>query len=206
MARTRQYKKRTTKSKRPFNMRRRAYRKPATTYIKRTVTLMSTAGVDATPDFGSGLTFKLSDLPSYTEMTNLFDRFTIKKVDYRWYIEQDPNNQTVKKFPIVSWAHSFTTVTAPTALTDIQQYPSYRKVMFREDRPMTKLYSIRPAISQVNYLSGVSSGYVAKWNEFVNTSDSGTPFYGLKIWYDNLQTGVTLNLECTFHIQLRGIK
>lgn len=205
MARTRQYKKRTTRSKRPFNMRR-SYRKPVTTYIKRTYLISSIAGTDVTPDFGTGLTFKLTDLPSYTELTNLFDRFTIKKVDYRWYIEQDPNNQTTKRFPILSWAHSFTTAGSPSALTDIQQYPSYRKVMFNEDKPMTRMYSIRPSTLGVAYVSGVASSYKAQWGVFLDTADPGAPHYGLKIWVDNLQAGVTLNCEATYHVQLRGIK
>lgn len=206
MARTRQYKKRTTKLKRPFNMRRRAYRKPVTTYIKCTLLISSITGTDVTPDFGTGLTFKLSDLPSYTEMTNLFDRFTIKKVDYRWYIEQNPDNQTTKKWPIISWAHSFTTAGSPSALTDIQQYPSYRKVMLDESRPMTKMYSIRPASLGVAYVSGVSSSYKAQWGTFLDTADNGAPHYGLRIWVDNLQGGVTLNCEATYHVQLRGVK
>lgn len=206
MARTRTYRKRTTRTKRPFNMRRKAYRKPVTTYIKRTVLISTLTGSDATPDFGTGLTFRLTDLPSYTEMTNLFDRFTIKKIDYRWYVEQDPNVQTTKKFPIVSWAHSFTTASSPSALSDIQQYPSYRKVMFNEDKPMTKLYSIRPASLGVAYVSGVASSYKAQWGAFLDTADHGAQHYGLKIWIDNLQTGVTLNCEATYHVQLRGVK
>lgn len=203
----RQYpKKKVTRSKRPFNMRRKSYRKPVTTYIKRTFVISTLAGNDAIPDFGTGLTFKLSDLPSYTEMTNLFDRFTIKKVDYRWYIEQDPNLQTTKRFPIISWAHSFTTAGSPGALSEIQQYPSYKKIMLNEDRPMTKMHSIRPASLAVAYVSGVSSSYKATWNQFLDTADSGAPFYGLRIWVDNLQTGVNLLCEATVHVALRGIK
>lgn len=199
------YRKRITR-KRPFNMRRKAPRRVQTTYVKRTVVIQSITGTDVTPDFGTGLTFKLSDLPSYTEMTNLFDRFTIKKVDYRWYIEQDPNLQTTKKFPIISWAHSYTTSGSPSALTDIQQYPSYRKVQMSDNRTMTKMYSIRPASLGVAYVSGVSSSYKAQWGTFLDTADNGAPHYGLRIWIDNLQGGVTLNCEATYHVQLRGVK
>lgn len=200
-------KRRVFRKKRPFNMmRRRVYRKPATTYIKRTVVLSTLAGSDATPSFGQGLTFKLTDLPSYTEMTNLFDRFTIKKVEYRWYIEQDPNLQTTKKFPQISWVHQFTTAGSPSTLSEIQQFSKYRHIELNDNKPMTRKYTIRPACLGVAYVSGVSSSYKAMWGQFLDCADSGAPFYGVRAYIQNLQAGVTLNCECTYHIQLRGIK
>jgi len=196
---------RVMRKKRPFNMRRKL-RSPQTTYVKRTVLLSSINGADGTPDFGQGLTFRLQDLPNYTEMSNLFERYTIKKISYRWYVEQDPNNQTIKKFPTVSWVNSYTSSGAPTALNQIQQYPTYRKHMFTESRPMTRLHTLRPASLTVNYATGVSSTYNAKWGQFLTTADAQAQWYGLAIWIDNLQTGVTLQLEATYHIQLRGVK
>lgn len=147
-------------------------------------------------NFGQALTLSLNSLPNASEYSNLFDRYCIPKVQYRWYIDVDPMVVTGTKFyPRITFAHDFTDSTVPTSQAIINEYPKRRIEFMGDSRQCTRWYTLKPAISDSVFGGGASTHYVPKWNQFIHTDNLSTPQYGLKTWVDNLMTGVSLVLE-----------
>lgn len=112
------------------NMRRRPMKKSykKVVVVKRTVALSNIAQTNANQHFQ--YSFKISDLPNYTELTNLYDQYKIKSVQLKIV----PNVTSADINPVASSVglpsiHSvldFSDSTALTSLNDYMQYSTYK--------------------------------------------------------------------------------
>lgn len=180
-----------------------------TTYITRHCTYTSVAGSDTVPTFGAAYTFSLGQLPSYTEFTNLYDRYTVTSIKYRWYIDTDPMvvSATGKKFfPRINWVHDFTDSSTPGSKNELEQYPRKREVFLSENRQSTRWFTLKPATLASEYQGVGSTGYSPKWRQFLSTADYNVPHYGLKLYVEQLFAGVTLVMETKYVLGLKNPK
>lgn len=97
--------------------------------IKRVVSL---AGVNQTSAIQHlSYQFKLSDLPNYTELTNLYDQYKIKSVQLKFVptvTGSDMNPQaTSVALPSIHSVLDFSDATALTSLNDYLQYSTYKQ-------------------------------------------------------------------------------
>lgn len=212
-------KKRVYRKKRPLIRRiPRPMRLPSFYNFKRVVTLLNGVNrwfsVTNTPyDTLSNysLSFNLQQLASYTEFTNLFDQYKIYKVvlDIRPYCATQNvtvNNTTNNvAYPYVHCVIDHDDDTLLTAVSDYQQYSSYRR--FPVGRPMK--ISIIPRVSTAVYQSALSTGYSAK-RAWIDSENSLVPHYGFKFGINGAGLGITssyaIDIEATFYIGCRGVR
>lgn len=145
------------------------------------------------------LTFALSDVNNPTDITNLFNRFRIAGIQYRWVVQLDPMIATTKTYPRITWAHDYEDTLAPTTLS-LTEYPNMKEFYGSDNRQTSPWYFFKPAYLTVAYETALASAYRPTWKGMIDTESAGTPFYGLKYAVENLQTGVNLTLQCRYWI------
>lgn len=201
------------KYRRRFNITRKAYirknSKVGHLTTKRFVYGGDLSGSDTVPSLGGSKYFALNDLPSSGEFTSLFDQYMITGISYRWVIIRDPikvNTSTYQGiYPRVMWVHDHDSVQTPTAFSDLQQYPRCQEVYFTSDRMKTRWYYLKCAVAQQFYNGVTTSGYGAKWRQWLDSGYPGTQHYGLRWFYSELYAGEILRLECKYHLKFKSV-
>jgi len=128
--------------------------------IRRTTTLneftLSGAGTVAL-----GYTFFLSQLPSYIEFTNLFQKFRIKYVVVKWYygtnVYDADQSSIAEQTGFLHIAPDTNDAANPASVAEMQQYSGYRCV------PLQKLQGykviLHPTPSVEYYRSALTTSY-----------------------------------------------
>jgi len=211
------YRRRLTRRRRP-TMRRRMRRPRLYKAIrpqnqihqfKRTF-LKGTWTLNNLTDTFVAYTFKLSDLPNYTEFTNLFDRFRIVKVAVH-LIPQWTNNDLnpvtsmEKVNPAIYSVVDTTEDAAPTALTEMYEYSNLK--ITRGGRIHTRYFS--PAVLTNAFEGVAATAYIPKWKQWITTDDYATPHYAIKLAGDKTQTSsnnFTVRVMMSYYIQCKNVK
>ena len=163
----------------------------------------SVLSVSNTLGANAGYTFRLSNIPGYTEFTSLYDQFKICgiKVTFRPPVTQrsslatvDNPNANVRFFSAIDYNDS----TAPTSSDDVRQYENCKVTSFHQQHVR---YIPEPKF--VN----TSGQTVSDW---LSTNNPTTIWYGLKVWVDpSLQTTTLTSdytMECIFYLCFKNIK
>lgn len=158
--------------------------------------------------FFGALSFKLSDLPDYSEFS-VFDEYRIKAVKVYFTTGQN-----------VSYTYWNTTgATAdskgmPMLLTCIDNddavVPTYNAVLehntcrFHGNMATTRIRSCQPKVATEVY-QAVTSGYTPKANQWINTASSGVPHYGIKFALFNAPqvTSGNLFIHACYYLEFR---
>jgi len=153
-------------------------------------------------DAGGSYSFQLSDLPNYTEFTNLFDRFCIDSVDVVWTLVKHTSGQP---WPTLWFSKDYEDAVAPT-FSGIQQRENVEALAFNDTKTkFVRRIKPRTAIALYN---GVTSSYaVGPASTWINTAYSGTPHYGYKFWLENYNStssaGSSLTVAHVFNFRCR---
>lgn len=205
--RSSRYSRSTKRARRSYVPRRkyvRTARRNPISFITRTAQWSSVVGNGTS--YGVGAVFKLSDLPNYTEISNLFDQFSIRRIQYRWLVNIDPMAVTgTKTYPRIHWVHDFDSSGTPSGADELNQYSKKREVYMTDNRPITPWYTLKPSVLAETYQT-VSSSYSPKWRQWITSTESGTPHYGIRSYVENLMTGVTLIMEVKYSVWCRNPK
>lgn len=158
--------------------------------------------------YGNGATtFALSNVQGASELVSLFDNFRITRVLYRWVLTRDPSWATTnanRGWSVrVNWTHDFNDST-PISQALIYQRANQKEVFLSTNKMTSRWYSLKPASLMQLYESGVSTAYGPKWMQWMDTSDTSAPHYGIKYYYDNLYAGENLRLEAKIFMQCKG--
>lgn len=157
-------------------------------------------------------TFRLDQVTSYTELTNLFDNYKINAVviKFWWHQQASTVDQNLIATPIMHWAVDNNDATAPPNLATLKQYSSYHCHQFKDAGMYTiKLY---PKPQVASYRTAVSTAYGPK-KMWISSVYSDVPHYGLKVWIDGSQTasGGTgnqdiggLTYEITYYVSVKN--
>lgn len=165
-------------------------------------------GADANPSGNFATLFALNQVNGFAELVSLFDNFRITKVLYRWIITRDPSQASTAGnrgiYPRIVWTHDFND-SAPISRDLIYQRANMKEAYFSDNIQRTKWYSLKPSILSTMYESGVANAYSPKWAQWLDTADNATPHYGIKFAYDNLYTGISMQLEAKIFMECKGI-
>lgn len=165
-------------------------------------------GSDLTYYGNVALVFNMSNIAGATEMVNLFDNFRITKVLYRFVMQRNPDQVTTSGFkgiyPRLTWCHDFNDSTAITR-NQIMQRSNVREFQFSDSSVATRWYSLNPSVLVQMYETTTSSAYSPKWRQWLDTSDSVTPHYGVKLAWDQCYLGQTIIMECKYVMEFKGI-
>lgn len=127
--------------------------------------------------------FKLDDTPGYADFTTLYDRYRISGV--KLHLFPRISQQTVagnavaatSYTPPIGHAVDYDDTTAPTAITDLQQYENFR--IQSEFKPFT-IY-IKPRLAIAVYNGSVFTSYGnANPKQWIDAASPSVPYYGWK--------------------------
>lgn len=163
---------------------------------------------------------RLSDLPNYTEFTNLFDQYRINSVTLKMYAFSTSSETGAAVNPALSQTsalvHSiidYDDAAAPTAsdvgIDVFRQFPSYRcRQMVRGDGKPLK-YTFRPHAAVSAYGTGAFTSYKNVPFGWVDSNSPGVDGYGWKAIVE-LPTLNTLaytffsKVEVTYNLSFRN--
>jgi len=139
--------------------------------------LLGTVSSAAAATTYAAYSFALSDVPNYTEFTNLFDEYRISKVILTFV----PQCMTTTSNPIYTTSWLIYVVdkddaSTPTSYTSLQEYPKH-KVLSANRRFYV---SFRPRFSTEVYASPATTGYGSRTG-WLDCSNAGIPHYGFKL-------------------------
>ncbi len=158
-------------------------------------------------DGGGTYSFALSNLPSSSEFTALFQQYRIDRVDLIWtYTSQDLTAGAANRTPILYIAPLYTEAVVPAALTDVFQYNKCAVIAFDQGkRQHIRSMRPKPQISTGN--SGVMIPTTTPW---LSTTVPGVVHYGAVYWIQNYNStsfsSNTITLSVRYVLSFKGIE
>jgi len=144
----------------------------------------------------NALTFQLSDVRGASEFNSLYDRYMITCVVVKFRIINNPNanlyinnnattlftnSNTANWYPCLYYCVDHDDSNTET-LAQIQERAGTKRVILQPNRFYT--IKLRPCVTVPAYISSISSGYIPKWNQWIDCGQTGVPHYGLKYVID----------------------
>lgn len=154
----------------------------------------------------SGWPIRLSDVPNYTDFTNLFDQYRIKYVKTKWYLKVDPGAQAAASaiYPKIYYSRDYNDTTAPANLGELRERGDCKFKVLRPDRPV--IIKFKPNLLQSIFTSGTAVQEPV-WDKWLNTSASDTPYCTIKWAFDDLtNTNYKVECEAYFYIECKNSK
>ncbi len=179
-------------------------------------TLNAATGLDGYPYYDMQLVFNIGSvnwriggtsiytdtLPNVTELTNLYDQWRLKGVIVRVDVPLGLSNSLASSSisPLVMYAPDYDD-SGSAVKADLLQYPQMKVHSFLKDGYTSLMFEFHPKPLRDIAGSGVSTVYgpmaTAPW---IRTSDTTTPHYGLKFFYDFMGTSANVNSPLEFTI------
>lgn len=160
-------------------------------HFRRIVNLSNiTGGISGAANFGT-YTFSLDQLPNYTEFTNLFDQYRINKVVLKLIPQYNQstfnvghaNNtatsgQLSGRNPRFMIVNDYDDDTAPVNMDTLRQYANVKVYPVMNNKLIK--HTITPATQMMAYETIGTTGYIPKFKQWINCSDSNVPHYAIK--------------------------
>jgi len=166
--------------------------------------MVSSQLVPGAADPLNALSFSLASLPDLSDFTNLFDQYTIEKVDVVFRVPRASQPATTGEvFPFLTWALDFNDSTAPVSLDVIRSYDSCRIHQFGEGANRSAKWTIVPKFNQSSTGGTFQSNQVL----WLNTADTTQLWHGIK-WGLTFFNTTTFNntvvwVDIKYHLALR---
>lgn len=136
-------------------------------------------------------TVKLSDLPDYSEFTNLFDQYRIRKVIFRFEPTFDINDMQNAGSYSLKYVRSVIDKNDNTPYSTEAMYFQHDTMRSHApNRVFTRTINL-PSVAGMVYNGGVSTAYIQENDKWVDMSNPSVPHYGLKVWVST--TGLATN-------------
>ncbi len=159
-------------------------------------------------DAGNGRRFRLSDLPSSSDFTNLFDQYRIKHIE-AVYVFSTHILASQARYPRLTFAVDYSDASNPASESDVLQYQNSETYQFGQVKHTFKrVFQPRAALAA---FEGAFTGYgMASVNQWFDTNDSSIEYYGTKDWLTNYNTGLNTGAQVTlyyrYHLEFKNAK
>lgn len=125
--------------------------------------------------------FKLSNIPNYTDFTNLFDQYKIVGIKQKFIYSSNSFNQATATYnnqmPMLLHVLDFDDGTALTTVNEYNQYDTCR--ISRTDKTFVRYF--KPKVAQATYGSGVFTSYATpNSNPWIDGASINVEYYGNK--------------------------
>ncbi|AUM61741.1 capsid [uncultured virus] len=164
----------------------------------------TTSAVLAAVNYGAiGASFRLSDLPNYTEFTNLYESYKINRITVRitpmatGAAAGAAFSSTVTQTAILfHWCLDYDDSSVPTAsdagVQALRQRSGYkfRNIYANDGKPI--VISWVPRVAASYYNSAVSTAYGQKASPWLDEGSDSCPHYGLKMITETVSTGAAV--------------
>lgn len=160
--------------------------------------------------------FQLSDLPGYTDFTNLYDRYRILKVEITFSCSWDSSDMTAQsvigspnmQLPLCVFAEDWDNVTPPTSIGNIMQHSEAKT--FRLKGSQRFVVYPRPLNVTNSGLYADAGGSDGK-PVWCSTDFAGVEHFGVKLWMNNWQLGTgavspQCTMVCRYFLQCSNMK
>jgi hypothetical protein len=157
----------------------------------------------AAVDAGYATSFALSDLPNYTEFTNLFDRWRIREVTLEFCYQQAINTATFC-FPFVILSTDLNDAVTPLTENQLLERENAKMHNFSAGRTVVR-HVLQPR--QLAAGSGGSLTTEMPRDSWVDCAYSSSPYYGFKAWIGNYNSAISgaaqLRLYLTYDLEFK---
>lgn len=155
----------------------------------------------------------LSQLPNFTDFTNLYDQYCIK--GYKIQLIPRGNNvdnaidqaspAVTGMTTLIGSVIDYTDSTNLTSFGDATQFESFK---WTKGTSIHSRY-IKPAVSR-NVYQGVTNAYNPSKNVWLATSEPSVPHYGIKVIADNTMLAgnaeVVFDIQFTYYVGFKNVK
>lgn len=195
--------KRMRRMRRKLGRRRykRSRRSRSVHHFKRTQTTTYTAAASSQNFWGAQ--YQLNVVQNYTEFTALFDMYRINKIVVKFVPRTTAasmgDNQVGENYTCVDYNDA----TAPLTVNEILE----RDTASRTRANVTHTRVFTPAVACPAYRTGISSGYVPKWKQWLDCSYVDVAHFGLKGCFDNRDNVDQIyDIYTTYYMSFRNVK
>lgn len=166
-------------------------------------------GSDITPSFGRNLEFTLADVPQVSDIQNMFDKYQFYKIQYRFVVNRNPDYANAQKGFAVRIMHvidhdASANDVAPANFAEIQAYQNCKEIWLNDNKVVSRWYSLRPNTLALAY-AGATSDYKHDYRAWLDTARTGAKHYGVRLFGDSLYAGISVLIECRYHMKLKGV-
>lgn len=155
-------------------------------------------------DSFKNLTFRLQDVPQYTEFTSLYDQYCIKLVKIELIPRFNSGEVGLSSTPPI-WSIIDKDGSFPTTNAQMLQYQNLKiKTSFGPHKRV-----LAPAIATELFETPVGTAYAPKQNVFIDASYVDVPHYGATIMIPaNVGVGepVSWDLRTTFYLAMKNVR
>lgn len=164
---------------------------------------------------GQGRSFKLNDLPNYTEFTTLFDAYRIKGVKLEFLpiynsheINEGPASSIDDRLgmPIMNFVFDQDDATSPPNENTLLQYATNKRVNLSTRKT---IYISAPRTSSLVHKDGVNPvGYSEnKSNQWIDSAYPDVPHYGLKYFIpvENTSKILYVRVYATYYLEFKRV-
>lgn len=188
------YRKRKPKVNRPVDRQ--------ITKFKRTF-LLDTWDV-GTSNLSAGLSFSLSQVPNYANITALYDMYRITYVILKFVVKHNTSEMAGGNsdvIPIVHSAPDYNDANSPANIDVLLNQTGYKRK--RLIGPQT--YKVRPA---TEIATSGGSFNTPKWRDWQSTGSPSIPYHAYKFFVENAAAGTSLNVDvyATYYFQTKNPK
>lgn len=161
-----------------------------------------------TVDAGVGRRFRLTDLSTSSDFTNLFDQYRIVAVE-AMYVFSTHILASQARYPRISFAVDYSDSANPGSEADVLQYQNAESFQFGQVKHTFKRV-FKPRAALATY-EGAFSGYgMAAANQWFDCNDAAIEYYGTKEWLSNynttIATGAVINVYHRYHLEFKNAR
>lgn len=185
---------------------RRNVTRQKTHFFKRTIYVPNWVNTIPLSDTAFNFNPQLSDVPQHAEFTKLFDRYSIKGASFklipRFNVSQaQPAGVTPPPPSQIMTCFDFSG-SGPTTIQDILQYENLRTTRGTQ---VHQRY-LKPAVLNMAYETTISTAYVPKWGQFIDTVNDAVPHYGLYGMIPACGMTFQYDLQATYYLAMKNVK
>lgn len=149
--------------------------------------------------FGAALNFKLENVQTASDFTNLYDQYRIDKVSVKIIpLSDSATAQSSGYLPTLYWCADYDDAVRPANEAEVRQKQGVKTM--RLDKPRTIVINKPKAmISAQQIATTVSSLQYNGWN---NCTETFVLHNGLKMWFKNVDLRATPNTQTAFRFEI----
>lgn len=192
------------KPRRNYGYRNKVVKQPVQYFTRTSYQLSGYSVAAGAAAAGFARVFRLSACPNVSEFTNLYDQYQIKGVK----ISLIPRyTMTQSGAPLAAignvWsALDYDDASAPTSVDQLLQYQNVKRTQ------MNRVHSrfLRPCIANEIFNTGIATAYAPKRNTWIDCTSDTVEHYGIKLWIDSSQAGVTFDVQVKFYLAFKNVR
>jgi len=155
---------------------------------------------DGTYQFGVSAAFKLTDVISPQDFTDLFDRYKIVKVALKIMYQSNISNAHAASnlLPIINYSFDADDANVPPSLESVTTKGYVKNKILNANRPFS--WVCKPRVDKVVYNNGVTTAFSSEKACWLDCTSNAVEHFAFKAWVNNFPMGAgdaTINAQLT---------